>query len=259
MRTNTRIKVITPIITEGLRDLADLGALEHAGLELEHTLLAEGPSSIESAFEEMLAAPGTVTAALRAEAEGCDAVIIDCFGDPGLQAAREMLTRIPVFGPGECSMHAAAMLGQRFSIVTVVPGVVAMLNELAQRYGVADKLASIRVIDIPVLALHGDMGSLQRAMGEQACRAVLEDGADLIVLGCTGFLGCAEVVMAELASAGIDHVPVIDPIPVTVNMAHALCQSGLSHSKRGWRAPATKPIGGFAGLQAAMAGQGHVN
>lgn len=246
-----RIKVVTPIITEGLRDLADLRALEHAGLRIEHTLLAEGPSSIESVFEEMLAAPGTVAAALKAQAEGCDAVIVDCFGDPGLQAAREMLD-IPVFGPGECSMHAAAMLGQRFAIVTVVPGVVPMLTELAHRYGVADKLTSIRVIDIPVLALHGDALALQKAMGEQACKAVLEDGADLIVLGCTGFLGCAEVVTGELAKAGFIGVPVIDPIPVTVNMALALCNSGLGHSKRGWSAPASKPIGGFAALQAAM-------
>ena len=177
-----RIKVITPVITEGLRDLADLRALEHSGLKIEHTLLEEGPSSIESVFEEMLAAPGTMDAALTAQAEGCDAVIVDCFGDPGLPAAREML-QIPVFGPGECSMHVAAMLGQRFSIFTVVPGVVAMLSELAHRYGVADKLAAIRLIDIPVLALHGDMGA---------------------------------------------------------------------HSKSGWIAPARKPIGGFAPLQAAM-------
>jgi len=246
-----RIKVITPIITEGLRDLADLRALEHAGLRIEQTLLKEGPSSIESVFEEMLAAPGVVAAALQAQAEGFDAVVVDCFGDPGMQAAREMLD-IPVFGPGECSMHAAAMLGQRFAIVTVVPGVVPMLTELAHRYGLAEKLSSIRVIDIPVLALHGDAGALQKAMGEQACKAVLEDGADAIVLGCTGFLGCAEVVTAELAKAGLQGVPVIDPIPLTVNMALALCQSGLRHSKRGWSAPTQKPIGGFAGLQAVM-------
>lgn len=249
--TDKRIKVITPIITQGLRDIADLRALEHAGLRIEHTLLKEGPSSIESAFEEMLAAPGTVAAALQAQAEGCDAVIVDCFGDPALQVMREMLD-IPAFGPGECAMHAAAMLGQRFSIVTVVPGVVPMLSELAHRYGVADKLASIRVIDIPVLALHGDPVALQKAMGEQACKAVLQDGADVIVLGCTGFLGCATVVTDELVKAGLSGVPVIDPIPVTVNMALAICNSGLRHSKRGWSAPTKKPIGGFAALQTAM-------
>ncbi|RQO59978.1 hydrogenase expression protein HupH [Paucibacter sp. KBW04] len=249
--TTKRIKVITPIITEGLRDLADLRALEHPGLRIAQTLLKEGPSSIESAFEEMLAAPGVVAAALQAQAEGFDAVIVDCFADPGLQAARELLD-IPVFGPGECSMHAAAMLGLRFSIVTVLPAVVPMLTELAQRYGVADKLSSIRVIDIPVLALHGDPQALQKAMGEQACKAVLEDGADAIVLGCTGFLGCANVVSAELNRVGLNGVPVIDPIPVTVHMATALCQSGLSHSKRGWPKPAKKPMAGFADLQAQL-------
>jgi allantoin racemase len=250
--TPKRFKVITPVITQGIRDIADLRALAHAGLAIDHTMLSEGPSSIESVFEEVLAAPPTVAEALKAEADGYDAVIVDCFGDPGVQAARELLTRIPVFGPGECSMHAAALLSQRFSIVTVTPSVVPMLHELAHRTGVAAKLASVRVIDIPVLAMHGDMAALQRAMGAQACAAVREDGADVIVLGCTGFMGCAEVVQTALADAGLAGVPVIDPVPITVNTAYAVCQSGLMHSKRGWRTPSRKPIAGFDALQAAL-------
>jgi len=247
----TRIKVITPVITAGLRDVSELRALENADLRIDHTILSEGPSSIESAVEEMLAAPGVVTAALEAQAEGCSAVIIDCFGDPGLQAARELLD-IPVFGPGECSMHVAAMLGHRFSIITVVPGVLPMMHELAHRYGVASKLASVRVIDIPVLALQSDMRSLQLAMAKEACEAVKTDKADVIVLGCTGFLGCADIVSSALQAAGLFGVPVIDPIPVTVNLAKAICDSGLRHSKRGWSAPSKKLIGGFAALQAVM-------
>ncbi|TDM08007.1 MAG: hydrogenase expression protein HupH [Ideonella sp. MAG2] len=247
---STHLRVITPVITEGLRDIADLRALQGPGLRISHTLLKEGPSSIESVFEEMLAAPGVVAEGLRAQAEGCDGIIIDCFGDPGLQAAREMLS-IPVFGPGQASMHMAGMLSQRFSIVTVLESVRPMLTDLAHRYGVSGLLASIRVIDIPVLALSTDPGSLLQAMATEACRAVRDDGADLIVLGCTGFLGCAEAVAAELKKQGLD-VPVIDPIPTTVRMAQAAAQAGLRHGKRGWPTPTVKPIGGFAQLQAAM-------
>src|SRR3546814_4706331 len=87
-----------------------------------------------------------------------DAVIIDCMGDPGLKAAREVVS-IPVLGPSETAMHLAAMLGHRFSIVTVLDSVVPMIDNLAKLYGMADKLASIRVIDIPVLDLESDRKS----------------------------------------------------------------------------------------------------
>jgi allantoin racemase len=242
-----KIKVVTPVITPGLRDIADLRALEHVGLRIEHCILDEGPSSIESVFEELLAAPGVLSAALQAQQEGCDAVVIDCFGDPGLQAARELLD-IAVLGPGESSMHAAAMLGQRFSVVTVLESVRPMIHDLALRYGLASKLASIRVIDVPVLSLHADMKALHEAMAEQARRAIVEDGADVIVLGCTGFLGCAESIRMALTLQGLD-VPVLDPIPVTLHMAQAFVAGGLRHSKRGWPKPANKPIAGFAILQ----------
>lgn len=245
-----RIMVITPIITRGLRDIADLRALERDGLSIEHTLIDEGPASIECEMDEALAVPGILTQALRAEREGCDGVVIDCFGDPGLNAARELL-RIPVLGPGESSMHAAAMLGHRFSVISVVDSVRPLIANLTLVYGLASKLASIRVIDIPVLSLGLEPGRMQQAMSEQACRAVTEDGADVIVLGCTGFLGCAESVTAGLAAQGID-VPVIDPIPVTLNMVRALCESGLRHSKRTWPQPQRKPLVGFAALSAAL-------
>ncbi|MBA4343818.1 MAG: hydrogenase expression protein HupH [Methylibium sp.] len=245
-----RLKVITPIITEGLRDIADLRALEGPGLRIEHTLLAEGPPSIENSFDDALAVPGVLLKALEAEQAGCDAIVIDCFGDPGLGPARELVS-IPVFGPGEVSMHAAAMMGHRFSIVSVVDSVIPLANEMARRYGVERQLGTIRIIDIPVLDLAISHQHLLGAMAEAACRAVREDHADVIVLGCTGFMGCADSVSAALAAEGLS-VPVIDPIPLTVRMAHAFAASGLSHSKRAWATPSRKPFSGFAALAGLM-------
>lgn len=85
------------------------------------------------------------------------------------------------------------------------------------------------------------------ALAEAACRAVLEDHADVIVLGCTGFMRCADSVSAALAAKGLS-VPVLYPIPLTVRMAHAFAASGLRHSKRAWANPSRKAFVGFTAL-----------
>jgi allantoin racemase len=245
-----RLRVVTPIITRGLRDLADLRALECPGLRIEHRLIDEGPASIEGASDEALAAPAVIAAAVQAEHEGCDAVLIDCFGDPGLNGAREQV-RIPVLGPGETSLRVATMLGDRFAIISVMDRVRPLLMNLLRQYGLADRLAAMRMVDMPVLDLHTSLSTLQQAMAAAAVAAVRDDGADVIVLGCTGFHGCAACVSEALAAAGLE-VPVVDPIPITVQMARSLVASGLRHSKRQWPTPARKPIAGFERLQHAL-------
>src|SRR3546814_15231059 len=104
------------------------------------------------------------------------------------------------------------MLGHRFSIVTVLDSVGPMIDNLAKLYGMADKLASIRVIDIPVLDLESDPARLTQELARASLAAVESDGAHAIVLGCTGFLGCAEALGSALAAKGYD-LPVVDPIP----------------------------------------------
>lgn len=245
-----RLRIVTPIITRGLRELSDLKALECQGLQIEHTLIDEGPSSIEGASDEALAAPAVIAAAVQAERDGCDAVLIDCFGDPGLNGAREQV-RIPVLGPGEVSLHTAAMLGDRFAVISVLDRVRPLLMNLVRQYGLTDRLAAMRMVNMPVLDLHTGMAALQQAMAAAAVAAVRDDGADVIVLGCTGFHGCAACVGNALAAAGLE-VPVIDPIPITVQMARSLVTSGLRHSKRTWPTPTCKPVAGFEGLQRAL-------
>ncbi|MCJ9430613.1 aspartate/glutamate racemase family protein [Kordiimonas marina] len=237
------IRIVTPIITKGVRDLADIDFLKRPDLEFSHVLLEAGPSSIENEFEHALAVPGVAARAIEAEKDGADALIVDCLGDPGVPAARE-LVRIPIIGPGEASMHMAAMMGHRFSIVTVVESVRPMLDNLATLYGVAGKMASLRVIDIPVLELEARLGEVQQKLAEQAVEAVEKDHADTIILGCTGFLGCASAISTTLKSKGLD-VPVIDPIPAAVCMAEAFVRAGLSHSKHSYATPNIKPIAGY--------------
>lgn len=239
----TRVELITPIITEGIRTLDDVRPFERPDLTVTHTLIATGPASIECEFDEALAVPDTIRKAIDAERRGADALIIDCMGDPGLAACREVVT-IPVVGPSQTAMHFASMLGHRFAFVTVLERLHALVGKLVASYGLQQNYCSFRAVDIPVLHIGSDLGQLQASLAREAIAAVKEDGADAIVLGCTGFFGCAGAMRQQLLAAGCD-VPVIDPIPLALHTADALVKSGLTHSKRTYPRPGPKRIEGY--------------
>jgi allantoin racemase len=77
------------------------------------------------------------------------------------------------------------------------------------KLGLESKLASIRVVDMPVLDL-GDHGKLYEALTVQSIKAVEEDGAQAILFGCTGMAGGAKTIYDGLLKKGYD-IPVIDP------------------------------------------------
>jgi allantoin racemase len=239
-----RIRLVTPIVTEGFRTGDDLGPLVGPDTEVSVAQIVTGPASIESELDEALAVPDTLRLLQEAEREGVGAVVIDCMGDPGLKAAREIVS-IPVLGPAETSMHLAAMLGHRFSVVTVMDRIVPMFENSARLYGVAEKLASVRSVEIPVLDLERDPERLVEALVEESRRAIEEDGAHVIIFGCTGMLGCAARVEEGLLAAGRPGVPVIDPVPAALRVAAALLDLGLTQSKLTYPAPPAKRIVGF--------------
>jgi allantoin racemase len=239
----TRIELITPIITEGIRTLEEVEPFMRPDLVITQSLIKQGPASIESEFDEAISVPGTIRRAIDAEKEGADAIIIDCMGDPGLAACREVV-KIPVVGPSQAAMHVASLLGHRFSFITVLERLRGLVDKLVAGYGLKDNYASFRAVDIPVLAIGIDFAALNAALAREAIAAVKQDAADVIVLGCTGFLGCAGGMRRELLAAGLD-VPVIDPIPLAVGVADALVKANLSHSTRMYPPPGRKKIGGF--------------
>lgn len=239
-----RIRLIVPLITEGLRTDLHTAALSDEDTEVSFTILERGPATIEGHFDEAFAIPDTVAKIIQAERDGVDAVIIDCMGDPGLAAAREAVA-IPVLGPAQTAMHLAALLGHRFSVVTVLRRLHPILEDMASVYGLRGKMGPVRSVDIPVIELMDDYDRLCRALGEQSVRAVLEDESDVIILGCTGMDGLAEAIEASLAAAGISGVPVIDPIAASVSFAKSLLRAGLSHSKRAYEFPLAKKIKGY--------------
>ena len=211
---------------ELLRDYA------RPGTEVGIADVAEGPASIESAYEEYLSIPGGVRRATELEAEGWEALILGCFGDPGLDAYREIVS-VPVIGPGEAAALLACSLGHRFSIVTIADSILPATEHQIHNAGVGSALSSVRAINVPVLELHQDRDRTRKLTIEIGRRAVEEDGADTLILGCMsmGFLGIAEEVTGELG------VPVINPARAALGFAEALVGSGLTHSRRAYMTP----------------------
>ena len=240
------IRVVTPITTEGFRTVEDAIGLQSEGVTVDFVNIDAGPASIECDFEIMLSQPATAARIVESERQGVDAVVIDCMGDPALFAARECVS-IPVLGPMQTAMSVAAMMGHKFSVVTVLRRILPMIERQAAVYGMSAKLASARSVDIPVLELEKDLAATKRALIAEARKAVVEDGADYIIFGCTGMLGCAEAVQQGLLADGL-NAPVIDPVPTAVNMAAALVRSGLSHSKHAFQQPPKKAVAGYVGM-----------
>jgi allantoin racemase len=237
----TNIRIITPIISAGFRDDAPLAAAVPKGCHVTSVFLENGPASVESAIDEVLAAPGVVDAALTAQADGVDAVVVDCMLDPGLDAAREAVD-ILVIGCGEAGLKAAADMG-KFSVVTVLDRQARAFHELAARHGLADQLVSVRGIGVTVLDLERNRAASIAATIRECRRAAHEDGARAIVFGCTGMLGFADAVFDALG----DHIDrVVDPLPHAVRLAHDSVIAGEKTDKSLYPRPDRKDFRGFS-------------
>ena len=237
------VKLVTPITTKGLRKPEHLKSLSNNEINVSSCEIDIGPNSIECEYEEAMSQPGTILKIIDAEKEGCDAVVIDCMGDPGLQGSRECVS-IPVIGPCETAMHYASMLGHKFSVVTVLERLRPQFENLSLLYGVPTKLTSVKAVDIPVLELEDDLNETVDQLAIKSIEAIKQDHADVIIFGCTGLLGCADALKIKLKDKGYD-VPVIDPIPLAVNTAYVCAKLKLSQSKQCYPYPPEKGMVGF--------------
>lgn len=176
------------------------------------------PPATESEQDRLVAALAVFSEAAKAESEGFDAVTIDCTLDPGLKAARTAV-RIPVVGAGEAALALSLLFGERFSVIMPVPQSVAPMIAKIRQMGLTGRLASVRSVRLRVLDLDDD-GCTLNAVEQQARQAVDEDGADVIVLGCTA--------MGRIASPLAERVgiPVIEPATAALKLAEAFATPG---------------------------------
>jgi allantoin racemase len=117
--------------------------------KIETRQVKDGPFTIESELDEAHAAYEVVKVCRQAEKDGFNGIFVDCFGDPGVRAAREAVN-IPVFGGFEPVMHLTMGLADRIGIVTVLPSVLPLIRGNIARSGLGHRVCCVRSVDIPV-------------------------------------------------------------------------------------------------------------
>ncbi len=224
-----KILVINPVGTPIWDELTlkHLKQVANLGTEIVVKSLPQGPETIESEFDKALAEKHVVEVVARELLSGrekYDAVMINCFDDPGVKALREVVRDALVLGIGETSITAALMLGFSIAIISTGRESKAIYRRRAAELGLLDRVVYTGGINLPVLKLREDETATLKALEEEGRRAVEEYGAEVIVLGCGGMVGMAQELSRRL------RVPVVDPTITTFKVTEALVVAGLKHS-----------------------------
>lgn len=206
--------------------IVDVAPRDPEGVRLPH---------LEYEFYEHVAIHRTMRMAVKAEKDGYDALVINCFYDPGLRESRE-LVEMPVVGVCEASLHVASMItAGKFSILVGRRKWIPKMADNARNYGFESRIASWRLLNLTVPEMR-DKEKTQAAILREAKAAVEGDLAECVVLGCTGMWGQAKKAQEELG------VHILDPVLMGLKVAELRAmlwkKLGVSQSKiGGYEAP----------------------
>lgn len=201
------------------------------GTEVEVRSLPCGPHHLEYHYYGALVLPEAIRELRRAQEEGFDAAVMGCFYDPGLKEIREVITGMPVVFPEETCVSLAVTMGDQFSVLVGRRKWIPAMLENVDRYGQRRKLASFVPLEMGVLDFQQDHRITEERMTRAARQAVEQDGAEVLILGCTMEYGFAARLQEQLG------VPVLDatvtPFKYAEFRAGLKQRYGWSHSKRG--------------------------
>lgn len=160
---------------------------------------------IEFRSYETVVSTGIVRAARAASRDGFDALAIGCFYDTALHDAREVSGDMIVTAPCHSSLEIAASLANRFGIIVGRRKWVNQMNATVRDNGMEDRLSGWYHVELGVNDFQADHDLTERLLVRAGRKAVEEDFAEAVILGCT-----LEIGFYDRLSRILD-VPVIDP------------------------------------------------
>lgn len=220
-----RILVINPNSNPDMTANIDRMAKSMAGPDTEVLTVspALAPASIESHAEDVVAGYRLIEAALARQGS-YDGLVVACYYDPAVEALREVL-EVPVVGIAEASSHIASLLAPKFSVVTVLRRGIHHVESVIGRIGLTARCASVRGVDLGVLDLDEDLSRSMDLIAAEARKAVDEDGAEAIALGCAGMGPLDKQLQQALG------VPVLDGVACAIPLVEACIRYGVGTSK----------------------------
>lgn len=178
------IVLINPNSTDAMTQ-AMVQTASKAGVTLIGWTSHDGPAAIQGPEDGAACIPPLLALVRKANDTGAKAIIIGCFDDTGLDAARDIAS-CPVIGIGQAAYHMAVLSGRKFSVVTTLPVSVPILERNIHTYGFTSQLARVRASGVPVLDLETDPAGTADVVIGEINRAVIEDKVNTVVLGCAG-------------------------------------------------------------------------
>ena len=233
---------------ELIEKMREKGQLEGVEMDIDDGYYIEDMT--ESRDEEFLA---RITLANIAKVkEYCkmgkyDAIV--CVGTMGMGFfAARMISRIPVVTAVHSGFCVASFIGDRFTLIEATDAQALIARHWAQLYGFNNKLASVRYISHSSTymsrLIHKHKKEERIAAPEtkklidnivsQCIKAIEEDGADTLVLGCTPLQCFDDEVRQGLDKAGYDEIPLVCEFSAAVEIAKAMVNLKLTQAPRAY-------------------------
>jgi allantoin racemase len=182
---NPTILVINPNTSPEMTAAIDRVAQAVAGNSAKVVTLRSqrGPHTIEGALDAALGVAGMLEV-VAAYPHPFDAVVVACFGDPGVEALR-LLVRVPVVGIGAASFIQAAFVSQRFAIVTPAVGTPERYAAVTAAMGLTRQFLGTYQTALSVADFESGEPVVLETLVFHAQQAV-KDGAECLLFGCAG-------------------------------------------------------------------------
>lgn len=161
-------------------------------------------TNIEFRTYEAMVTQHIIRATRQAAKEGFDAFVIGCFYDTALHDAREISGEMIVTAPCAASCEIAASISNRFGIIVGRRKWVHQMQSVVREHGHNHLLSGFYHVELRVTEFQADHKETRRRLIEAGRRAIEQDFAEALVLGCTMGVGFYKEVETALG------VPVID-------------------------------------------------
>lgn len=199
----------TQTVTDGMSEAVE-PLRRPDGPAIECVTMESGPPGVETQMDaESVVLP--ICDYVHGRNDEAGAFVIGCYSDPGLHAAREV-ARVPVFGIAESAMATALTRGDRFGVISILPGSVPRHLRQVRAMGIERRLAADLPVGLGVTELGGEDEVYERMEGVGR-RLRDEHGADVVILGCTGMARFQRPLEASL------RLPVVEPTRAAVALA----------------------------------------